>query len=487
MEKVDDDFFISDDGCSFFLCLDSIHAHDADGLHKEVGEGIMLADIRDHSVAGQCLPDAVTGYWVRFFGPKRKYTLNFSVWKNIAMEYKEAVHDSPHKQQHHQLQHAKQHTTTTTTTKKVVKIGEKSIVVWNSGPEGKTLKRKNKKKNPNVSFTTKTLKKTELVGSDSLPSFCCQDKYNQIVTSLRDCIENAKYEQFEQLYENFQRDVKENDRDSTELKLLLWCERSQLYAVQGRYPDAKKWLQKVVDNVVAKSPNKLFLLNRAYLLLASTHVQEGNNGTAEECLGVIQPDKKNGVPYEDVSLYHLLRGIVFLNFGKQLPRLSKFLWAESKQSFEASETNFKKCIASTFHSYCRMQLNLARLLIYQSTTRSTTHSDFVAPEKRVAAVESSVGISLRVACLTKMVRGEMCYHLKQKNEGDELLTSAQQMAEGLGFCAEGLLCESIRKCWNEVQYKEFIDSLDEERLSKAVRNCRMMMGSHTYSADESSM
>lgn len=460
MERVNDEFFISDDSSSYFLCLDSIQAHDIDGLKKEVGDNIMLADIRDHSVAGQCLPEGVTGYWVRFFGPKRKYTLLFSVWKNMSLDYREA---------------------------KVSKIGEKSIFLWNSGREGKFRKRRSKNKLKVIGIS-KTLKDSELLGSDHLPSFCSREKYFQISTSLRDSIENAKYDIFEEMYEKFTGDIKEEEesRDNIELKLFLWCEKSQFFAVQGNFPEAKKWLQKVVDNTVPKSPNKIFILNRAYLLLANTHIMEGNNGTAEECLSVIQADKKNGMPYEDVCLFDLLRGIILMNFGKQLPRMSHYLWAESKESFEASETNFTKSLPLMFNYYCRMHLNLGRLLIYQSSTSLSSPRNYDAPKKRLGILES-YGIdklSLHMQCLLQIVKSELLYHLEQIDEGSLLLTEAQKMAEKYNFQEECILCDDIRQMWNELQYQEFIDSLESEKLSEAVRNC--VMTSDTYSADESS-
>ena len=468
MERINDEFCISDESCSYFLCLDSIQVFDCDGLKKDVDENIMMADIRDHSVAGKCLPDGITGYWVRLFGPKRKYSLGFSVWKNTIQDYKEASYNiESHKTCIHN---------------KLIKIGEKCVVVWNSGREGKLKKRKSKKKK--VLGITKALKENELHGSDHLPTFCSKEKYFQILTSLRDSIENAKYDIFEEMYDKFSCDLKDNDsRDNIELKLFLWCEKSQFFAIQGNYPEAKKWLQKVVDNVVPKSPNKMFMLNRAYLLLANTHVMEGNNGTAEECLSVIQPDKKNGMPYEDICLFDLLRGIIHMNFGKQLPRLSSFLWAESKESFEASEANFGKALPLMFNQYCRMHLNLGRLLMYQCSAGCQVNFD--APEKRICILES-YGVdklSLHIQCLLTIVKSELLYHLKQADKGNLMLIEAQEMAEKYQFHEECILCDQIRQSWNEIQYQEFLDTIESVKLSEAVRNCVM---SDVYSADESS-
>lgn len=468
MEPVNDDFFISDESCSHFLCLDSIQVHDSDGLKRDLANNIMMADIRDHSVAGKCLPDEITGYWVRMFGPKRKYSLYFSVWKNMVQDYKEASHNENHK---------------TSLSNKMIKICEKCVVVWNSGREGKMKKRKTKKKK--VLGITKALKEHELYGSDHIPSFCSREKYFQILSSLRESIENAKYDTFEEMYEQFSFGLTNSEnRDDVELKLFLWCEKSQFFAIQGNYPEAKKCLQKVVDNVVPRSPNKMFMLNRAYLLLANTHVMEGNNGTAEECLSVIQPDKKNGMPYEDICLFDLLRGIILMNFGKQLPRLSNFLWAESKESFEASEVNFKKTLPLMFNQYCRMHLNLGRLLMYQCLADGSK-LNFDAPKKRIYVLES-YGVdklSLHVRCLLSIVKSELLYHLKQEEKGSILLVEAQEMAEKNQFHAECILSDQIKQSWNEIQYQQFLDSLESEKLSEAVRNCVM---SDVYSADQSS-
>lgn len=468
MEPVNDDFYISDESCSYFLCLDSIQVHDSDGTKREVTNNIMMADIRDHSVAGKCLPDEITGYWVRMFGQKSQYSFNFSVWKNMVQDYKEANHNENHK---------------ISLSGKIKKICEKCVVIWNSGQQGKVRKRKLRKKR--VFNITKALKENELQASDHIPSFCSREKYIQILTSLRESLDNAKYDTFEEIYEQYLSGSTDTaNRDQVELKLFLWCEKSQFYAIQGNYPEAKKFLQKVVDNVVRGSPNKMFMLNRAYLLLANTHVMEGNNGTAEECLSVIHPDKKNGMPFEDVCLFDLLRGIILMNFGKQLPRLSTFLWAESKESFEASEVNFRKSLPLMFNHYCRMHLNLGRLLMYQCSSDSSKYS-LELPKKRIYICES-YGIdklSLHVQCLLSIVKSELLYHLKQEENGSVLLLEAQELAEKYHFHAEVVLSDQIKESWHEVQYQQFLDSLESDKLSEAVRNCVM---SDVYSADQSS-
>lgn len=466
MEPINKEFYISDESSSYFLCLDSIQVFDGDGLKKDISDNVMMADIRDHSVAGKCLPDGVTGYWVRLFGPKRRYSLLFSMWKSKPKEAsdKGKSHRNP-------------------LSNNVIKIAEKSIVIWNSGKEGKPKKHKSRKKIPGLG---KVLRENELRGSDHTPTFCTKEKYCHILTSLRECLENAKYEQFEELYNNFSCGLQElGNRDNVELKLFLWCERSQFYAVQGNFPEAKKLLQKVVDNVVPKSPNKSLILNRAYLFLANTHVMEGNNGTAEECLSVIQPDKKNGMPYDDMCMFELLRAIILMNFGKQLPRLSHFLWEESRTSFAACETNFLKALPLMFNQHCRMHLNLGRLLMCQfAAAKNDVTLDI--PMQRISILEGYGldKLSLHIKCLLGIVKSELFYHLKQPDKGNVHLNEAQEMAEKLKFREECILIEQIRQSWNELQYQDFLDTLEKTPQSRVTSES--YVGSDLYIADESS-
>jgi len=497
MEKTNDneDFYISDDeGCSLFLCLDDIHVHDSEGMKKELEDNILLADIRDHSVAGQCLPDAVTGYWVRFLGTRCRYTFIFSVWRKMMSNYKEAtmtrLDDEEDGGYRRKPPHHRHHSPN-----KIMKINEKSIVVWNSGRAGKARKRKKEKQSKTVgggAGRCKTFKHSDLFSTDVLPTFITPDKYYQILLPLRDCLENGRYKHFEELYETFTCNLMDDSRESLELKQLLYCEKSQLYAVQGNFPEAKKWLQTVVDGVVPKSPNKVFLLNRAYLLLARTHLLEGNNGTGEECLRVIQPDKKNGLPHEDLCLFFLLRGVVLMNFGKNLPRLSKTLWAESRQSFDTSESSFEKCLPLMFHHFCRLHINLARLHLYQSSQNTVEQEEasYAVAERHLKLVESHNvdKLSLHTQCFLKLVRSEMFYHQRMMEKGNVVLRDAQRMAEKYSFHHMTSLCDEIQQIWNEGQYQEFIDSLDSSSGGKSGNNRKSKLTvAYTYSADESSL
>lgn len=248
-------------------------------------------------------------------------------------------------------------------------------------------------------------------------------------------------------FPNFADGLGNDERNDIELKQFLNCERSQLNAVKGDFREAKKLLQEVVYNVISKSLNKVFILNRAYLLLANTHLIEGNYGTAEECLNVLQKDKKNGIPYEDVGYFNLIYGIVGMNFGKKLPRMSKYLLKESEELLKLAINNFEKH-PSVFNLLCKAHLNMAQLRISKFKVGLT--EDLKEAESSIKTVEN-FGIhklSKHVQCLLAVLKAELFFAEMKHQDGDLFLQQAQDQATASNFYEEKSLCECLQEVRN---------------------------------------
>ena len=76
---------------NYFLSLDSVDFDDLRNDNLNYYEySIMVSDVRDYALASNCLPEGVSGYWIRIFGPKSKHMLYISLWKRVNNSYKKA-------------------------------------------------------------------------------------------------------------------------------------------------------------------------------------------------------------------------------------------------------------------------------------------------------------------------------------------------------------------------------------------------------------
>lgn len=129
--KLDQAVLQDEEDCNYFISLDSVEFDDLgnDNLNYN-GFSIMVSDVRDHALASNCLPEGVSGYWIRIFGPKSKHMLYISLWKR--------VNNSVTKKQARDK--------TKPATDELMKIGEMSVELFNDGSLEKVRKKKKKKK-----------------------------------------------------------------------------------------------------------------------------------------------------------------------------------------------------------------------------------------------------------------------------------------------------------------------------------------------------
>ena len=323
----------SDSDCLFFISLDKIEMVEP---HKNINQFVMVCDIRDHKAASKSIPREVTGYWVRFFGPQNKFKFFISLWK--VLEKKKRNDNDDH----------------------LMKVNEICIEVQNEGispPVSGHLKKQKEEQVNQFFFPKKNFR-----GNDHTPSFCSSEVFIEIVTSFHGFLENGKINNFLELYESHRDNLSKKDPNSIsviEFKLFLSIEKSLFQSVQGEYRAAKKTLKQVVSNI-SKSPNRTFLLNRAYSYLANIHILEGNLGTAEDCLNVLHTDRK-GIPYYDLGYFYSLQGESMMHFSQKLINLKEQLQEESKEWFAKAEVAYKNNAVMSFHRIIRLDILRAQL------------------------------------------------------------------------------------------------------------------------------
>lgn len=442
------------ESCMFFISLDKVISHEK----KDLSEKIMLCDVRDHRIASKCLPNEATGYWVRFLGPKAKFTFEISLWKSLKPK-KRSVYD---KEKDY-----------------LIKVNEVCVEIENEGLKTRKTTRRYKTDTNKQKVTSSFLKKS-FKGDFHTPSFCSRELFLQITSSLADCIENGNLVEFSNLYESFCVKTMDKgggiDRDSIELKLLLSIEKSKFHSIQGDYFTAKKLIQQVVNNI-PKSPNKTFLLNRAYSYLASVHLIEENCGTVEDCLNFLQIDKR-GISFEDVGYFFLIHGEAMMLFSKKLDGLQKELRNESLESLSKAETELNKCLPVSFHKTCKLNLLRAELYICEHYS-SCCGSDIEKAKQYIKEVEKHPNlISLRTRCHLDLVKSECLFYQEEFCEAESLLAKCIEVAEET-FPEFKTVCDKFKKqrdtlCVNSVS--SVFKNLD---LSESENNA-------SYDADVSS-
>ena len=441
---------LDEDECQYFISLDTIQIEGSDTNYNDIVENFLIADVREHAIAGECLPAGVSGYWIRIFGPKRKFKLTVSLWKNISENIKSRSFN---------------------TNERLMKIGEICINLVNTGVSRIPKRRKHHA----LSASRSMINNSNININNSFPSFCSRELYILMSTSLRECLENGKLELFEEMYSKFSGNLTIENQDKLELNHFLSSERAHFLAMQGKLAEAKRLLQTTVEKSVPKSPNKIFLLNKAYLVLTNVHIIEGNYGTAEECLNVLQVDRKNGTPYDDATFFYYLYGIILMNFGKSLPALSSSLWKESHEAFTNSLNSFDHAIPSMLNQLCKILLNIIRLSMYAISSKTKIKcsntpelysicEDISAVKERISAVEKYGlhKISARTCCLLNLVKAEVVFNENNSAAGYAMLEDLEKECSKLKFREISLLGESVRSWWRSKEYKEFMVCIEND-------------------------
>jgi len=473
---------MEEQNCVYFITLDKVDIFDQDGsIIKNNNNTIMLSDVRDHKVASNVLPKGVSGYWVRIFGGKSKYVLRVSLYKKLN------VFDNNSKSKYKTFLDCKK----TKTDEELMKIGELNVEFVNSGIKStiKTIKKKRNKTSSKNSVQIAFSKKN-LQACHHTPLFCCKERYQQITTVLSECLESGDYALYNEMYEKFSSGLQDANRDEIEMKLFLVCERSQYYAVQGNFPQAKKHLQNVAENVVPKSPNKVFLLNRAYLCLANVHIIEGNYGTAEECLTFLQNDRKHGIPFEDLISFYFLYGVVLINFSKKLPKLSKYLLLEAHSWLMKSLKLFDSLLPSYFHKYCRVYIYLTKYYLMQNDLCENNDKKIQLideAKKQFSNVElyGLDRLSLRLKSLFLITKGEIYIADNKVIEGYTFITKGETIAKEYNFYEELQLSETLKEKQTEDEYNNFINSINVSEILIS-EDQKKVVNNISYSADVSS-
>ena len=290
----------------YFIKLEQIQIDLASGESEIKTEysnkNIICAKLSDHTVSDSCVPKEVAGFWVRMFGPECLFTMNFTLWSaevnrkgtgNCYFPFKDGFLN----EDFYNLQ----------------KLDEIHIQFGN--------KLRKSKKSVAAAKKSSIHKKTVLEKPESLT----------IIDNLRVLRDNGKVAEFDaRSIEIVNAAKKINDIDQ---ELIVILEKSMCLCYQGNVSESKRLLQKAV-HLSSKSSCTLAVKNRAYLYLASIHVNDGNFGTAQECLGMLTNEHSNSMSLEDLELRALLHGVIMMNFGERISNMSQNLWHEAMENFE---------------------------------------------------------------------------------------------------------------------------------------------------------
>ncbi|XP_066918372.1 uncharacterized protein [Clytia hemisphaerica] len=388
----------SDPDCSFFISVDKIESEKPSTNHS-----IMLCDVRDHRLATKFIPNEVTGFWIRILGPPNKFTFQISLWQSLNTNRKKNSNF-------------------------LMKVNEMNIDIKNI--EAPKLKSKKKKKHQTDLALTLCFPHRRFKGGANTPTFCSNASFTQIISSLHDLFEEGKLSEFSEVYEMFCRQASEgetNQNKNAELKLFLLIEKSLFHTLQGEYRSSKKIIQQVVKNIIPKSLNKSFLLNRAYSYLASIHVLEGNLGTAQDCLNVLHVDRK-GTLEDDLGHFYTLQGEIVLGFSKKLPNLRIRLAEEALFWFDKAKSTFEKGSKISLHKLRRLHLLKAELLL-----EGYYHDPCKVKLQEVKDIFEKLegeSLSLRNRCFMMLLKCRCSLFIENYwKRSEDLLTECKRIAE----------------------------------------------------------
>jgi len=466
-----DDESVVDPVADYLISIDSIEREITEGESKhmagDLSRYIMISEIQDHMIASSILPDGVSGYWIRLFGQKTVFSLVISLWKRGKS-----------------VRCCKSHGGKAHNNQVATKVDEIIVILKNTGPLDRIC-RKNKHRRKKTAFYNNWFSQEKLQGTFHFPSFCSKETFIQISMCLGQCRENGQYDLFEEMYTKFNL---RTESTNEEQKLFLWIERSLCLAVQGKFPEAKKLLQEVVENV-PRGSNKTYLLNRAYIYLAHTHVIEGNFGTADDCLTMLQIDRKNGTPYEDLGIYHMLRGMILMAFGTKVPKFSSQLFKESFHAFQEAFINFHMCLPLLFNHLCYSHIKSAQLLMCQGKSCEKDRKEKYDTVQEKLKTIDNIGIDKladRIKCSLNIVKADHLCMTGNLAEGNKLLSEARYRANVMNFAEEIRQCEEIETGLAGAEYIRFFDSIQfmDEKLDFQIdaRDCKR----YFYDADQSS-
>ena len=392
-------------GVHYFLKLEQVQIDHANGETeietKLSNKSIICAKLNDHTISDTSVPEEVAGFWIRMFGAKCTFTMNFTLW---SAEAKKSNSHVPLKGSGTKEDFCN-----------FVKLDEIHVQFSNKPRQIKTRKK------------GKT-KKVETVGQNLFES----KEVISIIKTVRNLRDNGKVEEFDLKCSELLKNSKRKGNLDEELVLIL--ERSTCLCHQGSPSEGKKLLQKAVQ-MSSKSKNSTAIKNRAYLFLALIHINDGSYGTAQECLGMLEKEMDGLLSLEDRALRSALHGIIMMNFGWKLNVMAQNLWQEAADSFESA---LEYCLANdngtiTDDLVCMIHLWMARL--YLGMLKSTCIPGCRMPELENKVMEhlnyfddiEPVKLSRRTTVNGLLLQGEYQMFLKHTEDASSIFENVLEL------------------------------------------------------------
>ena len=418
---------------------------------------LMFAKLTDHTVVDKCLPDGVSGYWIRTFGPPCLFKLTFSLW-SINPNCKA-------------LMSTKKESKNTVTT--LERVSEVKVEFKNVNRETKDTKMDNIEKVESLVNNVDILEEKDCIA---------------IVSKLRYFRDNGKQKEFDDVCDKVLE--KSKHRGDLDKQIVVMLEQSMYHCFQGNPSQAKRLLQRVVQ-MCPKSEHSTALLNRAYLYLAHIHIADGTYGTAQECLGMVKGRESKGIPAQDIAHYHVLQGLIMTNFATKVKQMSQKLWLEAGNCFNKAIQFYTKAPDDTDSNVCLVQCHFVKLyvLMIRSEIQSESNKDLedkLNDHMKMIESMASKNLTERTIINGLISKAEFMLLFKRRTEALVLIEQAHKLVHTIRlFRLEERELEKTRSKF----YTENMECNSGDELSvssdKAL-NLYCSEGESGYVADDSS-
>eukprot|EP00794_Sanderia_malayensis_P007024 gene7024-7812_t len=424
-------------------------------------ESLISAKLSDHTIVDSCVPKEVAGYWIRTFGAKCSFTMNFTLWSaevNINSSGK-CLFNLKSNYLNEDFYNLK-------------KLDDIHVQFENKPRQSS---KKTKVSNASNSHLDKTAFDT--------------NEFLSIISILRSLRDDGRVVDFESKFSELSKAAKAKGNVGEELVLIL--ERSLFFCYQGHPSEGKRLLQKAV-RLSTKCQISEAVKNRAYLFLTLIHLYDGNYGTAQECLAMVPEQVSSFMSLEDSIHRSMFHGMIMLNFGQKIRNMSQSLWQEADDNFERALELSAKLSHPNNDLICTIHLWLGKLHIEMLKLLCTPGCKM--PDLEVKILEQiqvyenlkAIGISKRVEMFGLLVKGEYAKALEKTTQVSEIVEKINILigADNRLYFHEITMLQELERNKKYSQKKH--GALDVIMLSKT-RDILACSGSDSgYTADNSS-
>ena len=298
------------------------------------------------------------------------------------------------------------------------------VDISNTGFQQNTRKIKNK------------LKSKDEKSGNQVPHLYSDNSYQEIMKNI---IELRNTQQFSEL-QCYLASVLSSTKDC-DVRTAVILEQSIEIARRGILNKAKLRIKDAVD-FASKCKNKALLLGRSYVYLSHIHEEDGNLGSAEECLEIARKNIEKFQPCEDTGDLCFQEGIVLMKFAKRMPKFGWKLQDKAILKFNEALLHYQQGITAT--NMTEKQLNSHAWLAVLGFQCITDYASVV--EKAVSVLSQNFDkLSLTTKYLYYLCKAENHCRHSRFNEAMKWLDEAVTMEDEQGIIVESLWTASLRQ------------------------------------------